>query len=178
MRQIQRKREAVGALADLGDASTFEFTGASMTAAQIVMHSRSEAAIHRWDVAGSDAVSDELLSQPELTDHAVGVLNAMPILNESSQRRARHSDGIPLSIVLRAEGRPDVVLSGERDGARWELAGEGSGLGDAVVHTDPAHRLLVLWGRRPIKRPLTIEADDGTAPIVFSVLWPSCVPWC
>jgi hypothetical protein len=59
MRQIQRKREAVGALADLGDASTFEFTGASMTAAQIVMHSRSEAAIHRWDVAGSDAVSDE-----------------------------------------------------------------------------------------------------------------------
>ena len=83
-----------------------------MPAAQIVMHSRSEAAIHRWDVAGSDAVSDELLSQPELTDHAVGVLNAMPILNESSQRRARHSDGIPLSIVLRAEGRPDVVLSG------------------------------------------------------------------
>ena len=34
-------------------------------------------------LAGSDAVSDELLAQPELTDHAVGVLNAMPILNES-----------------------------------------------------------------------------------------------
>lgn len=178
MRQVQRKLEALEALADLGETSTFDFTGASITAAQCVTHSRSEAAIHRWDVAGSDAVSDELLSQPELTDHAVGVLNAMPILNESSQRRARHSDGIPLSIVLRAEGRPDVVLSGERDGARWELAGEGSGLGDAVVHTDPAHRLLVLWGRRSIKRPLTIEADDGTAPIVSSVLWPSCVPWC
>ena len=34
-------------------------------------------------LAGSDAVCDELLAQPELTDHAVGVLNAMPILNES-----------------------------------------------------------------------------------------------
>ena len=106
MRQLQRKREADEALADLGDTSTFEFTGASMmTATQIVLHSRSEAAIHRWDVAGSDAVSDELLSQPELTDHAVGVLNAMPILNESSQRRVSHSGGTPLSIVLRAEGR-------------------------------------------------------------------------
>ena len=123
-------------------------------------------------LAGSDAVSDELLSQPELTDHAVGVLNAMPILNESSQRRLCHSGGTPLSIVLRAEGRQG---SG---GARWELVSEGSGLGDAVVHTDPADRLLVLWGRRSMKRPLIIEADDATAPIVSLVLWPSCVPWC
>ncbi len=114
MRQIQRKHEAVEGLAELGDNSTFDFTGTSMTAAQSVMHSRSEAAIHRWDVAGSDGISDELLSQPELTEHAVGVLNAMPILNESSQRRARHMGATPHSIVLRAEGRPDIVLSGER----------------------------------------------------------------
>jgi uncharacterized protein (TIGR03083 family) len=179
MRQIQRKREAVEGLADLGDTSTFDFTGASMTAAQSVMHSRSEAAIHRWDVAGSDAISDELLSQPVLTEHAVGVLNAMPILDESAQRRARHTGGPSLSIVLCAEGRPDIVLSGERrDGPRWEIVSEGNGVGDAVVHTDPAHRLLVLWGRRSMKRPLTIEADDATVPTVCSVLWPASVAWC
>ena len=125
-------------------------------------------------LAGSDAVSDELLAQPELTDHAVAVLNAMPILNESPQRRSRHTGGTPLSIVLRADGRPDVVLSS----ARWEFVCEGTGVGDAVVHTDPAHRLLVLWGRRSMKRPLTTEADDTTAPIVSSVLWRSRVPWC
>jgi hypothetical protein len=89
MRQIQRKREAVEGLADLGDTSTFDFTG-----------------------------------------------------------------------------------------PRWEIVSEGNGVGDAVVHTDPAHRLLVLWGRRSMKRPLTIEADDATVPTVCSVLWPASVAWC
>ena len=113
---IQRKVDAQEALGDRGKDSTFEFTGMSITAAQIATHSRSEAAIHRWDIVGSDAMSDELLAQPELTAHAVSVLNGMPILNESAQTRLNHGARFPLSIVLRAPGEPDVVLSADRPG--------------------------------------------------------------
>jgi hypothetical protein len=99
-------------------------------------------------------VRDELLSQPELTEHAVGVLNAMPILNESSQRRARHMGGTPLSIVLRAERRPDVVRQASDATAR-----DGRSSARATV--------LV-----------TIGAADATIPIVCSMLWPASVSWC
>jgi uncharacterized protein (TIGR03083 family) len=177
MRHAQRKGEA---LAELGDDNTFEFTGMSMTAAQIAMHSRSEAAIHRWDIAGSDAISDELLGQPELTAHAVSVLNAMPILNEAGQKRMQHGGGrLPLSIVLSAVGQPDVVFSADSRGtARFDLVDEGTGVGDAVMRTDPAHRLLVLWGRRSTKRQITIEADEATSQAASSILWPSALRWC
>jgi uncharacterized protein (TIGR03083 family) len=176
---IQRKVEAQEALRNLGEDSTFEFTGMSITAAQIATHSRSEAAIHRWDIVGSDAMSDELLAQPELTAHAVSVLNGMPILNESSRTRVNHGARFPLSIVLRAPGEPDVVLSADRPGdAHFELVDQDSGIGDAIVTTDPAHRLLVLWGRRSAKRRITIEADAATSWVVTSILWPAPVAWC
>jgi hypothetical protein len=59
-----------------------------LTVTQFVTHHRSEAAIHRWDITGSDDLSDELLAQPELTRHAVSVLNSMPILNKYARTRA------------------------------------------------------------------------------------------
>jgi uncharacterized protein (TIGR03083 family) len=176
-RQVQRKTEAQQALADLGADATFDFTGTALTVTQIATHSRSEAAIHRWDITGSDDLSDELLAQPELTGHAVSVLNAMPILNESARARAAHAQ-LPLHIVLRAAGQPDVVLAGDADGdAHFEFAGEGAADGDAVVSTDPAHRLLVLWGRRSSTHPLTIKADEAISDAVSSVLWPGAIPW-
>jgi uncharacterized protein (TIGR03083 family) len=177
-RQVQRKTEAQKALADIGEDTTFDFTGTALTVTQIATHSRSEAAIHRWDITGSDNLSDELLAQPELTRHAVSVLNAMPILNESARARAAQAHPRPLHIVLRAAEQPDVVLAADVDGnAHFELAEEGAADGDAVVSTDAAHRLLVLWGRRSSKRPLTIEADEAVSDAVSSVLWPSAIPW-
>jgi len=174
----RRKTEAVKALGDLGENATFEFTGTSLTADRISTHSRSEAAIHRWDIAGDDFTSAELLAQPELTDHAVSVLNAMPILFESSRARMGHGGRAPLHIVLRAPGQPDVVLGSDAEGnARFELVDDGPAGGDAVVVTDPADRLLVLWGRQSSKRPAAIEADPVTARAVSLVLWPAAVPW-
>jgi len=40
--------------------------------------------LHRWDITGDDDTSQALLAQPFLVEHAVWVLNNMPILNESA----------------------------------------------------------------------------------------------
>lgn len=176
-RQTQRKTETEAALAALGEAATFEFTGATLTAAQIATNSRSEAAIHRWDIAGEDAVSTSLLSQPELTAHAKTVLNAMPVLVESSGERMKHASRHPLSIVLRSPNQPDVVLVTDADGnARFELA-ERPADGDAVVEVDAAARLLTIWGRRSSSRPERVIADDATQHVIETVLWPDAVHW-
>lgn len=177
-RESRRKTEAVAALGALGEDATFDFTGTALTAERITLHSRSEAAIHRWDVAGDDDVSEEQLSRPKLTAHAVSVLNAMPVLAESAAARARLGGDHPPRIVLRAPDHPDVVLVGQQSGAaRFELVEEGSAEGDAVVVTGAAHRLLVLWGRRSTTRPLALRADHATSDLVASVLWPNAIAW-
>lgn len=176
-RQTQRKTEAVAALAALGEDATVEFTGAALTAAQIALHSRSEAAIHRWDIAGEDAVSASLLSQPELTAHAITVLNGMPVLLESSGKRMEQARRHPLSIVLRSPNQPDVILVSDEDGnARFELV-ERPADGDAVIEVDAAARLLTIWGRRSSSRPERVIADDATQRVIETVLWPDAVPW-
>lgn len=58
---------------------TVTFTGWDMTAEELVRHGRSELAIHRWDLVGTDRASRELLSHPELLDHGRKVLTRMGI---------------------------------------------------------------------------------------------------
>jgi hypothetical protein len=70
-----------------------------------------------------------------------------------------------------------VLAADVRRDARFELVGEGTADGDAVVGTDAAHRLLILWGRRPSKRPVTIQADEAISEAVSSVLWPNAIRW-
>lgn len=174
----RRKVEAVEALAALGEDAAFDFTGASLTPGQIVTHSRSEAAIHRWDIAGDDAISAELLALPDLTAHAVSVLNAMPILRESSRARMSRVGRVPLHIVLRAPGDPDVVMRADTSGeARFELVGNGPAEGDVIAEMDPVQRLLTIWGRRSTTRSVRVQADPGTSQVVTSVLWPNAVSW-
>ena len=105
--QSRRKIAALEVLAGRGDRAAVAFTGTTMTATQFQTHARSEAALHRWDLVGDDSVCDQLLSQPDLTRHAVNVLNAMPVLDESA--RIRQSPA-PRRIVLTSSGQPDVVI--------------------------------------------------------------------
>src|SRR5579863_10298169 len=53
--QVDRAVNARGLLAELPD-RTVRFTGRSMTAAEFATHSRSERALHRWDIVGRDDV--------------------------------------------------------------------------------------------------------------------------
>jgi hypothetical protein len=170
--QSRRKVAAVEALAARGPDATYQFTGRPFTAVLAQTHARSEAAIHRWDIAGDDETSMELLAAPELTSHAVDILNTLPILCEAPLSRARVAHIHELRIVLRSPAQPDVVMDIDPDGARFELSEIGQPAdGDAVVETDPAHRLLSIWGRRSPHHPVTVVADPKLWAPVAAVLW-------
>ena len=170
--QRQRKLAAVQELAARGSDATYQFTGRPFSAALAGTHGRSEAAIHRWDIAGDDETSMELLSAPDLTRHAVEILNTLPILCEAPLSRARVARIRELRIVLRSAAEPDVVMCINSRSARFELAEiDQPADGDAVVETDPAHRLLSIWGRRTVRHPVTVIADPKLWAPVAAVLW-------
>jgi hypothetical protein len=76
--------------------------------------------------------------------------------------------------VLRSPARPDVVMDINPDCARFELADiDQPADGDVLVETDPAHRLLSIWGRRTPHRPVMIIADPKLWAPVAQVLWDS-----
>src|SRR5262249_44368802 len=123
------------------------FAGRTSHATDLTMHGRSEAALHRWDLVGDDDESAELLAQPELTAHALGVLNGMlDGSGESVGARAQRADLTRgTELVFASPGQADVVLVCDDDGARLELR-DAADRADATA--DPATRLLGLWGRR------------------------------
>lgn len=172
-----RKIVATRALAERGADATFEFTGRLFTAPQLETHSRSEAALHRWDLVGDDEEGDALLAQPELTRHAVTVLNTLPLLSEAPAARAAQGGLSDAQVVLRSPGQPDVVLIASADTARLELVQDGSVDGDAIVTTDAVNRLLTLWGRRSTRRDIAIIADPALWSTVATTLWSAAVPW-
>jgi hypothetical protein len=172
-----RKRAASEALAESDDPS-FQFTGRSFDVALLSTHSRSEAALHRWDVAGEDDISEQLLTQPDLTRHAVDVLNTLPSLYEAPEWRAEHAGVIaPVRIVLRSPHTTDIVYEHTLRGARFEIVEDGPASGDAVVTTDAANRLLTIWGRRSRIRLLDVDTDSVSPQVVDSILWAASVPW-
>lgn len=123
------------------------WTGRQMAVAKFGPHMRNEFAIHRWDIVGDDDTSVELLSQHDLTEHAVSVLGEMLI------RRGRQHDPTPeedLVVRLRSGTATDVRLVVRGGHARLELADARSD--EPWVELDPAARTLVIWGRRPDQR--------------------------
>jgi uncharacterized protein (TIGR03083 family) len=170
--QSGRKLAALEALSANGPDAAYRFTGRPFTAAMAFTHARSEAAIHRWDIAGDDETSKELLAAPALTRHAVEILNTLPILCEAPFSRARVAQIDTLRIVLRSPAQPDVVMDINPDRARFELAeNDQPAVGDAIVETDSAHRLLSIWGRYAPHHPPTITADPKVWSSVARVLW-------
>ena len=134
-----------------------------MTAVELDTHSRSELALHQWDMAGDDAPSMELLAQPELLTHAVKLFGALPQLAESPAPRA-HRAGLtrdnPLSVRIRAIGNAcDVIV--HLDGEATHVSLDRRTDEPALV-TTAAGRLLLLWGRplspqHPTFSDLTVE---------------------
>jgi hypothetical protein len=114
----------------------------------------------------------ELLAAPELTRHAVEILNTLPILCEAPLARARVAQIDKLRIVLRSRAQRDVTMDINPGSAHFELAEiDQPADGDAVVETDPVHRLLSIWGRRAPDQRVTITADPKLWALVARVLW-------
>jgi Mycothiol maleylpyruvate isomerase N-terminal domain/MDMPI C-terminal domain len=174
----RRKLAAYAALRARTENPAITFTGTRITAAELDMHSRSEAAIHRWDLVGDDETSGSLLTQSDLTVHAVKVLNRMPVLNESahsSGMRATAATTQPIQVVFRTPGHPDVVLVASRDGGRLQVSDRPVD-GDATLTTDAANRLLVLWGRRSSGRTIVTDGDPAIIQAFGAVFWPKAQP--
>ena len=53
------------------------WTGRQLAVAKFIPHLRNEHALHRWDIAGDDDISAELLGSMDLVDHSVGELGAI-----------------------------------------------------------------------------------------------------
>jgi uncharacterized protein (TIGR03083 family) len=75
-------------------AATVAFTGAELTATQLMTHVRSELALHRWDLVGDDDVSRALLAQPDLLAHGRWVVRNMPSLDEARRRPSDDRDDL------------------------------------------------------------------------------------
>ena len=69
-----RLRAAIETLIASGPTNSVRFSRRSLTTEDFAMHGRSEAALHRWELAGDDAISRELLAQLELTPRSAPVL--------------------------------------------------------------------------------------------------------
>jgi hypothetical protein len=174
-----RKMAAWDALAGQTADSAIAFTGTRITVDELETHSRSEAALHRWDLVGDDDTSGRLLAQPELTAHAVKVLNRMPVLTESARSlgiRAVQAGLPPLRLVLRSPDEPDLVLVVGPVTSHFELA-DGPVAGDITLTTDAGNRLLVLWGRRSTSRPVATEGSAALVAALDRVVWPNAQPW-
>jgi len=160
---------AVEALAAAGPELTVPFARRRLGATELTMHGRSEAALHRWDLAGDDDISTDLLAQPELTGHAVGVLNTMLDASpEAVTTRTTSAAITKLRAHFAAPGHMDVVLVVDGAGARLELDEPRP---RPCATTDPATRLLALWGRRSPTRQISWNEGDAAVEPLAAFLW-------
>jgi len=160
---------AVEKLGSNGPGLTVPFAGRHLGHEEITLHGRSEAALHRWDLVGDDDVSAEHLAQPELTAHALGVLNDMLEGSPESVPARATSVGIKeLRATFASPGHLDVVLVVDEAGARLELDEPRTRW---TARADPATRLLALWGRRSERRPIAWDRDRAGAQAFASFLW-------
>ena len=164
-----RLSTAIDALGSSAPAANVSFAGRRLDPAELTMHGRSEAAVHRWDLAGDDDVSEDLLAQPELTAHAVHVLNTMLDASPEAVHARVCAAGITdLRAAFAAPGQPDVVLVVHDGGARLEL---GEPRPRWAARSDAATRLLALWGRRSIDRRVEWCEDGGVRDPFAGFLW-------
>ena len=139
-----RMRELVADVLTRDREAVIPWTGRRMAVAKFIPHLRNEHALHRWDVAGDDDVSDRLLGQDELIDHSVGELGQILLV---AGRRHDPDPDADFGVRLRSSGSRDlrVLVAGGTAALAWA---DGD-LDEPSVDIDRAARHLFIWGRRP-----------------------------
>jgi hypothetical protein len=160
----QRMRASIEELLDREPDPVLRWTNRQVHAAGFLKHSRSECAVHRWDMAGDDSVSEKLLSQQELFEHVVTFIGPLPMTARGIATGA--GTGRPLRVRIRAAGQPDLLIGVHR--GQPELFAV-QPVGDALVEGDAAARLLFLWGRRPT--PFGRLVCHGTGEELSRLQW-------
>jgi hypothetical protein len=155
-RDEQRIRAVVADVLAREPEAVIAWTGRQMSVAKFVPHMRNEHALHRWDVAGDDSVSLELLAEPDLAGHSVGVLGAILLVAGRKHDPDPDSD---FGVRLRSDGQPDLLVMVERDDATLAWAGD--------ERDEPCVEL---------DRPPGSCSSGGGAPMImagFAATWPS-----
>ncbi|HEX4099286.1 MAG: maleylpyruvate isomerase N-terminal domain-containing protein [Pseudonocardiaceae bacterium] len=143
----QRMRSVIAEVLAQEPDAVIPWTGRQMAVAKFLPHMRNEFAIHRWDFVGDDDIGTELLTQPELTEHAVSVLGRILLRRGADHDPAPDQD---FHVRLRAGSTPDVRVVVEAGQAGLQLTDRDTD--EPYVDLDPAARTLVIWGRRPDQR--------------------------
>jgi hypothetical protein len=142
-----RMRRLVDDVLDGEPDAVIPWTGRRMAVAKFIPHLRNEHALHRWDIAGDDDTSSELLGDMDLVDHSVGELGAILLVAGREHDPDPETD---FGVRLRVPGQPDlrVVV----DGGTATLAWAQDDTEVPAVEMDAGARQLFIWGRRPDHR--------------------------
>ncbi|MFI0895166.1 maleylpyruvate isomerase N-terminal domain-containing protein [Streptomyces sp. NPDC020983] len=120
------------------------WTGRTVTVPFFAEHMREELILHRWDLTGDDRTALQALNAPWMTEHSV-VSVGRPLLERGRTTLDLGSEG-RIEGRLRTPGTDDVVVTADAGGTSIRLAPPE---GPATIESDPAARVLLLWGRRP-----------------------------
>ncbi|OBI32724.1 maleylpyruvate isomerase N-terminal domain-containing protein [Mycobacterium sp. E2238] len=121
------------------------WTGRTMKVPWFAEHMREELVLHGWDITGDADMPAALktgLADPWMTTHSVIAVGKPLLAKGAKQLRP----GERVEARLRAAGTDDVVISAEADRSTIGLT---EPEGPATLETDPAARVLLLWGRKP-----------------------------
>lgn len=143
VRSVERMTSAFDAALHVDPALQRPDIAWGIPVSSLTTHMRQEFAIHRWDLIGDDARGLELLGRPEFIEHSVQWLGHSLLMAGLARDPKPHQS---MSVRLRAASGPDVVLDVGHGSGRLHIDEQADS--DAVLESDPAARLLLLWGRR------------------------------
>jgi hypothetical protein len=143
----ERMRRLVGEVLSREPDAAIPWTGRRMAVAKFIPHLRNEHALHRWDIAGDDETSRQILGVQDLVDHSVAELGRILL---AAGRRHDPDPDREFHVRLRAAGQPDlrVVVENGEAGLGW-ASDEAD---EPAVDFDDGARQLFIWGRRPDQR--------------------------
>jgi hypothetical protein len=132
------------------------WTGRTMKVPWFAEHMREELVLHGWDITGDCEIPTAFqaaLAEPWMTTHSVLAVGR-PLLVKGAKQLL---PGERIEARLRAADTDDVVLSADPENTSIGLT---EPEGPATLETDPAARVLLLWGRRPAD-PSRIRSSAG-----------------
>jgi hypothetical protein len=144
----RRMRQLVDDIVSQQPEAKIPWTGRHMAVVKFIPHLRNEHALHRWDIAGDDDTSLEVLGEIGLVKHSVSELGRVLL----AAGRAHDSDPESgLRVRLRSAPQPDLAVVVESGEATLTWAQDGERV-EPTLDLDPGARHLFIWGRRPDRR--------------------------
>jgi hypothetical protein len=143
----QRMRAVVGDVLEREPQAVIPWTGRHMAVAKFIPHLRNEHALHRWDIAGDDEISDSLLGSADLVEHSVGELGQI-LLVAGAKHDPDPDVDFGLRLVTPGQRALRVVVNHGQASLEWA---DGD-IDEPGLDLDAGARHLLIWGRRPDRR--------------------------